>query len=546
MDSQASGFRQRFKANRFASTVVVLATLSLGILIGTVVSGAVKGKEQNSSSDATPLKIPSPVQMSNQFSTIARELEPTVVNINTETSVKNPHIRMGPGGQGQGPGQGQGQDQGPGGGGGDDDNPFQDFFNRFFGGQGGGQGGGQFGGSPDMRERSLGSGVIVDPKGYIITNNHVVDKADKIRVNLMGDPETVTYPATVVGVDAETDLAVIKIDAKKPLPAARLGNSDAMQVGDWVLAIGSPFGLNETVTAGIVSAIGRNIVPGRQFESFIQTDAAINPGNSGGPLVNMNGEIIGINTAIYTSGGGYQGVGFAMPSNTVVNVYNQLIGPEHKVMRGSIGVQFNAVPNPAVARVYGVNSGVTIASVTANGPAEKAGLKTGDTIISVNGKPVKNGDELVATISALKPGTQAKLGYVRNGKESSVDVTIADRAKLFAARLGGEQEQGEEGQPQESKFGLTVKGITQDMANRYGLPNTKGVIVQEVKPDSFGDTAGLSRGDVILEINKQAVNNEDDFRRLEAQTKSGQDVVFLVRPRGSRDNSTVFMGGTLP
>ncbi len=545
MDSQVSGFRQRLKANRFASTMVILATLSLGILIGTVVSGAVKGKEQNSSSDATPLKVPSPVQMSNQFSTIARQLEPTVVNINTETSVKNPHGRsMGPGGQGQSPEEGPG-----GGGGGDEDNPFQDFFNRFFGGQqggGGGQGGGQFGGSPDMRERSLGSGVIVDPRGYIVTNNHVVDKADRIRVNLMGDPETVTYPATVVGVDAETDLAVIKIDAKKPLPAARLGNSDAMNVGDWVLAIGSPFGLNETVTAGIVSAIGRNIVPGRQFESFIQTDAAINPGNSGGPLVNMNGEIIGINTAIYTSGGGYQGVGFAMPSNTVVNVYNQLIGADHKVMRGSIGVQFNAVPNPAVARVYGVNSGVTIASVTPNGPAEKAGLKTGDTIVSVNGKPIKNGDELVAMISALKPGTSAKLGYVRSGKESSAEVTIADRAKLFAARLGGEQQEGNEGQPQESKFGLTVKGITQDMANRYNLPNTKGVVVQDVKPDGFGDTAGLSRGDVILEINKQAINSEDDFRRIEAETKSGQDVVFLVRPRGSRDNSTVFMGGTLP
>ncbi|MGA8876449.1 MAG: Do family serine endopeptidase [Candidatus Korobacteraceae bacterium] len=538
MDSQAAGFRQRFKANRFASTVVILATLSLGILIGTVVSGAVKGNQQSSSSDATPLKVPSPVQMSNQFSTIARQLEPSVVNINTETTLKNPHKRMMPGAPPD--------DQNPGGG--DEDNPFQDFFNRFFGGQpgGGGQGGGQFGGQGDMRERSLGSGVIVDPKGYILTNNHVVDKADKIRVNLMGDPETVTYTATVIGTDAETDLAVIKIDAKKPLPAAKLGNSDAMNVGDWVLAIGSPFGLNETVTAGIVSAIGRNIVPNRQFESFIQTDAAINPGNSGGPLVNMNGEIIGINTAIYTSGGGYQGVGFAMPSNTVVNVYNQLIGPDHKVSRGSIGVQFNAVPNPAVARVYGVNSGVTIASITPNGPAEKAGLKTGDTIVSVNGKPVKNGDELVAEISSLKPGTQAKLGYIRAGKEQTVEVTIADRAKLFAARLGGEEAQGEEGQPQESKFGVVVKGITQDLANRYQLPNTKGVIVQDVKPDGFGDTAGLSRGDVILEINKQPVNSEEDFRRIETQTKSGQDVVFLVRPRGTRDNSTVFMGGTLP
>ena len=297
-------------------------------------------------------------------------------------------------------------------GGGDEDNPFQDFFNRFFGGQpgqGGGQGG-QDGGMGDMRERSLGSGVIVDPKGYIVTNNHVVEKADRIRVKLMNDPATVTYDATVVGVDRETDLAVIKIDAKKPLPAAKLGNSDAMEVGDWVLAVGSPFGLEETVTAGIVSAKGRNIVPGRQFESFIQTDAAINPGNSGGPLVNMNGEVIGINTAIYTSAGGYQGVGFAMPSNTVVSVYNQLIGPDHKVARGSIGVEFNAVPNPAVARVYGVTSGVTIASVTPNGPADKAGLKTGDTIVSVNGKQVKNGDELVAEISALEAGKQRQAG----------------------------------------------------------------------------------------------------------------------------------------
>ncbi len=466
MDSQVSGFRQRFKANRFASTLVILATLTLGILIGTVVSGAVKGKEQNSSADATPLKVPSPVQMSNQFSTIARQLEPSVVNINTESTIKNPHQRMGP--------PGQGQDEGPGGG--DEDNPFQDFFNRFFGGQGGqgGQGGGQVGGG-DMRERSLGSGVIVDSKGYIVTNNHVVDKADRIRVNLMGDPETVTYTATVIGVDAETDLAVIKIDAKKPLPAAKLGNSDAMSVGDWVLAIGSPFGLNETVTAGIVSAIGRNIVPQRQFESFIQTDAAINPGNSGGPLVNMNGEVIGINTAIYTSGGGYQGVGFAMPSNTVVSVYNQLIGPEHKVSRGSIGVQFNAVANPAVARVYGVNSGVTIASITPNGPAEKAGLKTGDTIVSVNGKPVKNWRRTGGRHLGSKPGTTAKIGYVRNGKEASVEVTIADRAKLFAARLGGEQEQSdEEGQPQESKFGVTVRGITQDMADRYQLAEHQG------------------------------------------------------------------------
>src|SRR5208283_1379463 len=282
MDPHVSGFRQKLKANRFASTLVILATLTLGILIGTVVSAGVKGGEQNPSSDATPLKVPTPVKMSNEFSQIARQLEPTVVNINTESTVKNPHKHMmPPGGQG-----GQGE-EGPGGG--DEDNPFQDFFNRFFGGQGGQGGQGGPDGPSDLRERSLGSGVIVDPKGYIVTNNHVVEKADRIRVKLMDDPATVTYDAVVVGVDKETDLAVIKIEAKKPLPAAKLGNSDAMDVGDWVLAVGSPFGLEETVTAGIVSAKGRNIVPGRQFESFIQTDAAINPGNSGGPLVNMNG-----------------------------------------------------------------------------------------------------------------------------------------------------------------------------------------------------------------------------------------------------------------
>ncbi len=537
MDRQSVSFRERLKSNRFASTLVVLATLSLGILIGTVISAGVKGKEKSvSSADATPLQVPSPQQLSNQFSQIARQLEPAVVNISSEMTIKNPH---GKGGK-QAPGSPDDE--------GNDDNAMQDFFNRFFGGQGGQ--GGQAPGAPggeDMRERSLGSGVIVDSKGYIVTNAHVVENADRIRVKLMNDPATVTYDATVIGTDKETDLAVIKIDAKKPLPAAKMGNSEGMQVGDWVLAIGSPFGLEETVTAGIVSARGRNIVPQRQFQSFIQTDAAINPGNSGGPLVNMAGEVIGINTAIFTSGGGYQGVGFAMPSNTVVSVYNQLIAPDHKVSRGSIGVEFNAVPNPAVQRVYGVSSGVTIANVTPNGPAAKAGLLTGDTIVSVNGKNVASGDELVAEISAIKPGSTAKIGYVRNGKPSSVDVTIADRQKLFATRLGGDEEGSEEAPPQESKLGVSVRELTPELAERMKLPNSKGVLVQDVKAGGFGDNVGVSRGDVILEINKQPVNSEADFRKFESALKAGQDVVFLVRPRGLGPNAgTVFMGGTLP
>ncbi|MGO9302423.1 MAG: PDZ domain-containing protein, partial [Candidatus Korobacteraceae bacterium] len=405
-----------------------------------------------------------------------------------------------------------------------------------------------------------GTGMIISTSGEVVTNNHVIElyadggETGSITVTEYGHKNS--EPTTLVGYNAQQDVALLKINNPSPnLPTVTFGSSSKAVVGDSVVAIGNALGLaagTPTVTQGIVSALGRSVTAGgdgtatENLQNLIQTDAAINPGNSGGPLVNMNGEVIGINTAIYTSGGGYQGVGFAMPSNTVANVYNQLISPEHKVSRGSIGVSFNAVPNPAVARVYGVNSGVTIASITANGPAQKAGLQTGDTIVSVNGKPVKNGDELVANISALKPGSTAKIGYVRNGKEAAVEVTIADRAKLFANRLGGEQEEGEEGQPQESKFGVTVRGITQDLANRYQLPNTKGVIVQEVKPDSFGDTAGLSRGDIILEINKQPVNSEEDFHRIETQVKSGQDVVFLVRPRGTKDNSTVFMGGTLP
>ncbi len=321
----------------------------------------------------------------------------------------------------------------------DDDNGggggMDDFFNHFFGAPNGqGQGAGP--GDGAIRERSLGSGVIVDTKGYILTNRHVVEKADRIRVRFEDDPPGVQHDAKVIGTDQETDLAVIKVDVDRALPAAKMGNSDGMQVGDWVLAIGSPFGQAGTVTAGIVSAKGRDIVPGRQFQTFIQTDAAINPGNSGGPLVNMNGEVIGINTAILSETNAYAGIGFALPSKTVVDVYNQLTGPEHKVSRGSIGIMFDAVENPAIARVYGSGSGVTVSSVVAGSPADQAGLKVGDTITTVDGKKVSKGSELVADIASRKAGSKVTLGFLRNGKMQDATVTIADRAKLFAARLG--------------------------------------------------------------------------------------------------------------
>ena len=530
MDLRESAFWVRVKANRWAYTFTILATLTVGILIGTIVSYGVKGKEGQKASDATPLTIPAPQQLSTIFSQISKQLEPSVVNINTESTIKNPHrrrsIRPDPD-----------QDQGNG----DEDSPFQDFFDKFFGGPGG-QGGPDAG---NIRQRSLGSGVIVDSKGYIVTNRHVVEKADRIRVKLQDeDPATPGHDAKLIGMDQETDLAVIKIDMDHPLPAAKLGNSDGMEVGDWVLAIGSPFGLQETVTAGIVSAKGRSIVPNRQFQSFIQTDAAINPGNSGGPLVNMAGEVVGINTAILTETSSYAGVGFAMPSNTVAQVYNQLIGPDHRVARGSIGIQFQP-QNPAIAHIYG--SGVTVSDVVSGSPADQAGLKVGDTITSIEGKDLKNGDDLVADIASRKPGSKVKVAFVRNGKKQDATVTIADRAKLFAARLGDEEENQNEEAPKASKFGVTVRNITPDLADRLGIAAGKGVVVQDVKQGSFAEDVGLNRGDVILEVNKQPVNNPDDFTKIESSLKSGQDVVFLIRPRGARaQDGTQFQAGTLP
>ncbi len=515
----------RMKAHRWAYTLSILVTLSVGILIGTVVSVGVKGKE-GQKSDATPLALPAPQQLSTAFSQIAKQLEPSVVNINTESTIKNVRKRRG---------------------GGDDDDSggMDDFFNHFFGGPGGqGQAGP---GDGAIRERSLGSGVIVDPKGYIVTNRHVVEKADRIRVRFEDDPPGVQHDAKVVGTDQETDLAVIKVEVDRPLPAAKMGNSDSMQVGDWVLAVGSPFGLSETVTAGIVSAKGRDIVPNRQFQTFIQTDAAINPGNSGGPLVNMNGEVIGINTAILSETNAYAGVGFALPSKTVVEVYNQLTGPEHKVSRGSIGIMFDAVENPAIARVYGSGSGIPISNVVAGSPADQAGLRVGDTITSVDGKKVTKGTELVGDIASRKPGSKVDLGFLRNGKLQDATVTIADRAKLFAARLGDEQDSEDDSTPKQSKFGVTVRKVTPEMADRLDMPVGKGVIVQDVKPGSFAEDVNLGRGDIILEVNKQPVNSEEDFARIESSLKSGQDVVFLVRPRGStRQDGTIFDAGTLP
>ena len=529
MNSHFAAWIARLKAQRVFSALAILVTLAAGILMGTVLSrNSVRG---NSTPDAALLPMQSPQQLSTTFGQVAKLIEPSVVKIDTES---NPKPRRGAGHRGSG-----------------DDN-LQDFFDRFFGGQGGGgdddQGQNPFGGPGGGRSRALGSGVILNSNGYIITNYHVVDGADRIRVRLKDDPPGVLHDARLIGRDRETDLAVIKIDPPKdkPLTAAKLGDSSAMNVGDWVLAIGSPFGLENTVSAGIVSASGRNINPGRQFQSFIQTDAAINPGNSGGPLVNMRGEVIGINTAIFTQSFGYQGVGFAMPSNTVREVYDQLTAPEHRVSRGSIGVEFNAVPSPALARVYGVKNGVTISNVLPGMPAEKAGLQTGDTITAINGKAVKSGDELVSNISAVKPGNKIELSYVRNGQQKQASVMVGDRAKMFGARTDDAEDTGNGNTPAPSKLGLNVRGLSQDQADRLGLTENKGVIVTDVKPDSFAEDIGVVPGDVVVQINRQPVNNEEDFRKLTSQLKSGQDIVFLVHRGRSADGGNVFLSGTLP
>jgi serine protease Do len=542
----------RIRGRRLTTTFTLLAVLSIGVVAGSILTHSVSGKEQQSvdSSDAKPLVIPSPASLSNGFSQVVKQVGPAVVNINTESlpkqsSNKNPHRR----GQLRPP-QGQGDDdQQPG--------DMQDFFNRFFGGQGGGgddEGDGQGG----AERRALGSGFIVDPRGYIITNNHVVDKADKIFVKLSTDPDGGPgdngRSATVIGVDKDTDIAVIKIDAKEPLPIVKLGNSDGAQVGDWVLAIGSPFALSKTVTAGIISAKNRSIdepgptgVSQSQFQRFIQTDAAINPGNSGGPLVDMAGNVVGMNTAIYTQSMGSQGVGFAMPANTIASVYNMLIGPEHKVVRGSIGISFQPALNSAVGRMYGFSNGVLVSTVSATGGAAKAGLQPGDVIVSIDGRKITDGDDLVNDISARHIGSSVKLGYLRDGKQNNANVTIGDRAKTYADLAGGDND--DNAAPQESDagqgtLGITVSAIPQAVATKTGIKT--GVMVTSVRPGSFADEINLIKGTIITEINKKPVTDEASYRAIVSGLKSKDDVVFVVHSPLLKNGGNSYVGGTLP
>ncbi|MGA9882890.1 MAG: Do family serine endopeptidase [Candidatus Acidiferrales bacterium] len=500
------------RRRKIFASLLVACTLGIGILIGTVIPGHTFATRAQTSSGAELLTIPKPVALSNIFASISKNLEPAVVNISTTEVIERPK--------------------------GDKDShalestPLGNFFDRFFN-------------SPDDApdaERSLGSGVIVDPKGFILTNNHVIDGATKIQVSLDGDP--MHYSARVIGFDKDTDLAVIKIDVARELPIAKLGNSDGVQVGDWVLAFGSPFGLNSTVTSGIVSA--KNRAAGTQFQRFIQTDAAINPGNSGGPLVSMNGDVIGINTAIYTGSQSFEGVGFALPSNTAINVYNQLV-THGKVTRGSIGVKFQEdnSDTPILMKELGAPYGIVIEWVAPGSPAEKAGIKPGDVITTVDGKPVHNGTDLVNPISQTPIGHNVRIQYVRNKEIKEVSLPVADRDKLFPESAQDSDQQPD--QPKEpGQYGLHVEQLTPDLSQKLGIGKLTGVIVTEVEPASFAEDTLFSRGDVIVEINHAPISSMADYHAQISKLKIGDDVLFKVERRDSGSALTVFLAGQIP
>ncbi len=370
----------------------------------------------------------------------------------------------------------------------------------------------------EQRQRSLGSGFIMDADGFIITNNHVVEDADQIKVRLADERE---FDARIIGRDPKTDLALIKIDGGKDLFALRLGDSDRLEVGSWVLAVGSPFGLEQTVTAGIVSAKGRFIGAG-PYDDFIQTDASINPGNSGGPLLNMDGEVVGINTAIVAQG---QGIGFAIPVNLARDIVAQL--KDHgSVIRGWIGVGIQDL-TPELADYYGLKNlkGVLVTQVFPDNPADKAGVKTKDVIVAVDGKAVTTGKELSAAVAALSVGKEVPVRLVRDGKELTLNVRIAERkdAEATAAEPG----------PDPADLGIRAQDLTPEIARRLGIDeNEKGALIAAVQPGSKADQAGLQQGDIVKEVNRNPVQTAAALRTQIGKAKTGEAVQLLVK-RGS-------------
>lgn len=386
------------------------------------------------------------------------------------------------------------------------DDPRRDFFERFFG--------------PEQRreykQRSLGSGFIISPDGYIVTNNHVVEKADEILVFLKDKKE---YKATIEGLDPKTDLALIKIKTDEPLPTLPLGDSDALNIGEWVVAIGSPFGLEQTVTAGIISAKGRVIGSG-PYDDFLQTDASINPGNSGGPLLNMEGEVIGINTAIIASG---QGIGFAIPVNLARGIIDQL--KQHgEVIRGWLGVHIQDLTDELMEYAGAKDKkGALVLEVFEGDPADKAGIKPKDIIREVNGHEIESVADLSLTIANIPVGETAKIQVLRNGKAKTFNVTISKRDD--GDKIAKSYRHGEKG----NDLGIKVEEITPEMARRYDLQQKSGIIVSGLSRDGKAAEAGLQAGDIITEINHQTITTLEDYENIMNEIDKNDDISFFIR-----------------
>ncbi|MBW1801005.1 MAG: DegQ family serine endoprotease, partial [Deltaproteobacteria bacterium] len=390
-----------------------------------------------------------------------------------------------------------------------ENDPFQDFFDRFFKDQV----------PKDYRQQSLGSGFIIDKEGYILTNNHVVEKTDEIRVTLADKKE---FNAEIIGRDPKTDLALIRIKTDEPLTPLPLGNSDQLEVGDWVVAIGNPFGLDHTVTAGIVSAKYRHIGAG-SYDNFIQTDASINPGNSGGPLLSTAGEVVGINSAIYSQSGGSIGIGFAIPVNMAKDLLPQL--KKGKVIRGWLGVMIQKI-TPELRDKLNLKSdkGALVADVTPGGPAEKAGVKRGDVITFFDGKKVREMADLPYMVASTPIGKVVEVEVVRKGKPRKVQVEIAKM----------EEEKGDGPVPEEaSNLGMSVEELTPEIAKRFDLSDERGLIVVNVESNSPASEAGIRKGDIILEIEQEVIQSLKDYRKRLKKTKKGDTLLFLIKRGGN-------------
>ena len=534
---------QHLKKPKVLSFVLLLCTLVIGIGIGTVINTGVKAAKQTGGAvapDASPLTIPPADPISTEFTKLAKRVEPSVVYIESDYLPK----------PGMTAKRGHHRDDSD-----DSENSTperdpSDMLKRFFGGGDDQQG---------LRTEGSGTGFIVDKNGYIITNNHVIEKADRIKVRLAGDDTD--YKGRVIGTDTETDLAVIKIDTKQPLQPVQIGNSDSVQISDWVIAIGSPFGLQATVTAGIISAqrSNRDLPLATSFQNFLQTDAAINPGNSGGPLLNTRGEVIGVNTMIATRSGSYEGIGFALPSNIAAKVYNDII-KEGRVVRGSIGIKFSASASEQdTLQAFGLDHGVLVETVSPDGPAGKAGIKADDVIVAMNDHPGKDGKELVNKVADLPIGSTATFTVDRDGKREDYKVVIAERSIVWQ----GEPQVGESRPPDlppsepakpagPAKFGMSIQRLTPRERKDLQIDASSGVKVASVDPGSFADDIGMQEGDAILSINRHPVDSPDDLMKLEASLKPGQAVaVHIVRsagPNGTRraQPERYYLSGRLP